>query len=366
MSSSPSRYQHEIRLHTRHIVELHGEGLADAAATMSPEQFPCACVRAMDHRGEHTMQQHIALQPVSNPTPVPVSIDLTRLMQASIAPNTAKAYGTALDKLAEHLNGQSPTDAVLADYLARLHARGLAPSSVALVVQAVRFWEKLEGRLSSVGPLTTRTLAGIRREGGGRGRGQVTGLTREVVKHMAHKAATTNTLAGLRDAALFRVMSDALLRIGEAVAIDCEHITTEDDGSGRLVIHRSKTDQEGKGTSLYLTTRTVEAIRQLQARAGYTTGPLFRRMLKGDHMSNDRLTVDGARLAIKASANQIGIEGASGHSLRIGTAQELVQRGASLVELQNAGRWTDSQMPAHYTRKQAAGKGAVARLLEDD
>ena len=297
---------------------------------------------------------------------MPVSIDVTRLMQASIALNTAKAYGTALDKLAEHLNGQSLTDAVLADYLARLHARGLAPASVALVVQAVRFWEKLEGRLSSVGPLTTRTLAGIRREGRDRGRGQVTGLTREVVKRMAHKAATTNTLAGLRDAALFRVMSDALLRISEAVAIDCEHITTEADGTGRLAIHRSKTDQEGNGVSLYLTARTVEAIRQLQACASYTTGPLFRRMLKGDHMSNDRLTVDGARLAIKASAKKIGIEGVSGHSLRIGTAQELVQRGASLVELQTAGRWTDSQMPAHYTRKQTAGKGAVARLLGDD
>ena len=312
------------------------------------------------------MQRHISLQPALDTTPAPVSIDMTRLMQASIAPNTAKAYGVALDKLAAHLNGQPLTDASMADYLARLHARGLAPASSALVVQAVRFWEKLEGHPSSVGPLTTRTLAGIRREGRDRGRGQVTGLTRETVKRMAHNAAKTDTLAGLRNAALMRVMSDALLRIGEAVAIDCEHITTEDDGSGRLAIHRSKTDQEGKGVSLYLTARTVEAIRQLQVRAGYTTGPLFRRMLKGDHMSNDRLTVDGARLAIKASANQIGIEGASGHSLRIGTAQELVQRGASLVELQNAGRWTDSQMPAHYTRKQAAGKGVVARLLGDD
>lgn len=312
------------------------------------------------------MQRHISLQPALDATPAPVSIDMTRLMQASIAPNTAKAYGVALDKLAEHLNGQPLTDASMADYLARLHVRGLAPASSALVVQAVRFWEKLEGHPSSVGPLTTRTLAGIRREGRDRGRGQVTGLTRETVKRMAHNAAKTDTLAGLRNAALLRVMSDALLRIGEAVAIDCEHITTEDDGSGRLAIHRSKTDQEGKGVSLYLTARTVEAIRQLQARAGYTTGPLFRRMLKGDHMSNDRLTVDGARLAIKASANQIGIEGVSGHSLRIGTAQELVQRGTSLVELQNAGRWTDSQMPAHYTRKQTAGKGVVARLLGDD
>ena len=312
------------------------------------------------------MQRNISLQSAFDTAPSAISIDIARLMQASIAPNTAKAYRAALDKLTEHLNGQPPTDRALADYLAHLYARGLAPASVALVVQAVRFWEKIEGRPSSVGPLTTRTLAGIRREGRGRGRGQVTGLTREAVNHMAHNAAKTDTLAGLRDAALLRVMSDALLRIGEAVAIDCEHITTEADGTERLEIHQSKTDQEGKGASLYLTTRTIEAIRQLQARAGYTAGPLFRRMLKGDHMSNNRLTVDGARLAIKASARQAGIAGVSGHSLRIGTAQELAQRGATLVELQNAGRWTNSQMPAHYTRNQAAGKGAVARLLRDD
>ncbi len=312
------------------------------------------------------MRRSISLQPPLDNKADSLSIDIARLLQASIAPNTAKAYGDALRKVFEHLDGQPLADATLADYLAHLYTRGLAPASVTVVVQAVRFWEKLERRPSSVGPLTARTLAGIRREGRNRGRGQVTGLTRETVNLMVQNAVGTGTLAGLRDAVLFRVMSDALLRIGEAVAIDCEDITTEGDGSGRLLLRRSKTDQEGKGASLFLTARTVDAIRQLQEGAGYTAGPLFRRMLKGDRMSDARLTVDGARLAIKASAKQIGIKGVSGHSLRIGTAQELAQRGASLVELQNAGRWTDSQMPAHYTREQAASKGAVARLLGID
>ena len=36
-------------------------------------------------------------------------------------------------------------------------------------------------------------------------------------------------------------------------------------------------------------------------------------------------------------------------------------RGRTLVELQNASRWIDSNMPAHYTRQRAAGKGTVAR-----
>ncbi len=312
------------------------------------------------------MQRNISLQHTLDHRTNGTSVDVARLLEASIAPNTAKAYGDALRKLFQHLDGQPLTDTTLAGYLAHLYTRGLAPASVTVVVQAVRFWEKLDRRPSSVGPLTNRTLAGIRREGRNRGRGQVTGLTRETVKIMVQNAVATDTLAGLRDAALFRVMSDALLRIGEAVAIDCEHITTEFDGSGRLLLVRSKTDQEGKGASLFLTARTVETIQQLQQRAGYTEGPLIRRMLKGDRMSNSRLTVDGARLAIKASAELVGIKGVSGHSLRIGTAQELAQRGATLVELQNAGRWSDSQMPAHYTREQAAGKGAVARLLGID
>ena len=44
----------------------------------------------------------------------------------------------------------------------------------------------------------------------------------------------------------------------------------------------------------------------------------------------------------------------------------MLLRSPTLVELQNAGRWTDSKMPAHYTRKQAASKGAVARLFGAD
>lgn len=313
-----------------------------------------------------------ALQPAletAPAAPVSVSVDTARLMEKSLAPKTRKDYAYALDRLAAYLNGQQPTDAALADYLTALHTEGKAPATCAIVVQAVRFLDRLDaGRPPIVGPLTRRTLAGIRREGKGRGKGQVKGLSREAVKLMAHAAQARQTVAGLRDAALMLVMSDALLRIGEAVAIDCEHITREPDGSGRLAIPHSKTDQEGKGAVQYLTPRTLDALDRLLAhpRAAYTKGPLFRRVRRGDWCGPERLTKDGARLLIKAAAQAAGIDGASGHSLRIGTAQELAQRGASLVELQTAGRWQGAAMPAHYTRRQEAGKGAVARLLSED
>ena len=52
----------------------------------------------------------------------------------------------------------------------------------------------------------------------------------------------------------------------------------------------------------------------------------------------------------------------SGHSLRVGAAQSLVENGASLVDLQVAGRWKSPSMPAYYVRNQEASRGAVARL----
>ena len=294
-----------------------------------------------------------------------VSLDTARLIAAKIAPATAKNYAALLGQFAEHLHGEQPSDANLAEYLTRRYAEGVAPGSLGVLVYAVRFWEKENDRPGQiVGKLSRDVMAGIRREGKGRGRGQVTGISREDVRVML-RATDTDTTAGARDAALLLVMSDGLLRISEAVAIDCEHITTEKDGSGRLLIPRSKTDQEGQGAVVFLHPRTVKAIERLTARAGYWKGPLFRRMRKGDRMDHERLGTNGARRAVKSYATAAGIEGASGHSLRIGTAQELAQRGANLAELMTAGRWESADQAAHYVKAQSAAKGAVARLLTD-
>ena len=60
---------------------------------------------------------------------------------------------------------------------------------------------------------------------------------------------------------------------------------------------------------------------------------------------------------------EAGIAGrVSGHSLRIGSAQTLAEEGASLVELQTAGRWWSPSMPGRYVHGQEASRGAVARL----
>ena len=302
----------------------------------------------------------------AKPAP-PLSPSAQALAGAALAPATVRAYRGALDALDRWLaeQGRAADDAGIADYLAARHDAGAAPASIGMTVAAVKAAARLSGRPSPAGPETARVMAGIRREGRGRGRGQATGLQWAAADTVAAVAANAGrrSLAGLRDAALVALASDALLRVSEVVAVQVADIAAEPDGSGRLTVHRSKTDQEGRGVVLYLGEPTMRRIAAWREASGIHEGPLFRRLRRGDRVEASAISDRAARSVIRARAADAGIEGrVSGHSLRIGAAQSLAAAGAGLVELQQAGRWGSPAMPAHYARGQLAARGAVARL----
>ena len=278
-----------------------------------------------------------------------------------------RSYEAALKRLDAALEGQDLTDASLSVYLASLHAAGLSPAVASMAVAAVKFRCRLQGLASPVGPATDRVLAGLRRKGKGRGRGQVDGVRFSEVDTAAAVAANdSGSVAGLRDAALLAVASDGLLRVSEVAALDVGDVQAEADGSGRLLVGESKTDQEGRGVVLYLGAPTVKRVNAWLDAAGHQDGPLFRRVRRGGRVEGDpgrRLSVNAIRQIIRSRAAAVGIEGrVSGHSLRVGGAQSLADGGASLVEMQTAGRWQSPAMPGHYARGQLAARGAVARI----
>ena len=160
-------------------------------------------------------------------------------LEASIAPNTAKAYRAALGRFAAWLDGRPVTDTTVAAYVAALMDDGYAPATI---------------------------------------------------KQAA--AAAEGTTSGLRDAAPLRTMSDALLRASEVAAIGTSDVEREGDGSGRLAIRRSKTDQEAEGAVAYLTPATMTALDNwLRAAAaawsssGRYEGPAFRRVTRSGAVS---------------------------------------------------------------------------------
>lgn len=294
------------------------------------------------------------------------------LVHNSIASSTRRAYRGALERLDQWLNGRALEDATLAGWITELHSRGLSASTASMAVAAARFRARLSGddgcigenmKKNPVGPMTRRTLSGIRRSSGGRGRGQVAGVLWEEADAVVDRAIGEGTLRGMRDAALIAVGSDALLRVSEMVAIDAGDIERDPDGSAVLHIRYSKTDQDGMGATCYLGCRTLEVLDAWMASAGigqYGDEAVFRSIRKGGTVGG-RLSDRSARSIVVHRCGR-GDERVSGHSLRVGSALSLARAGASLVELQQAGRWKSPEMPARYTRGESARRGPVARL----
>ena len=110
--------------------------------------------------------------------PLAVATPTTRkLTDASISVNTRRAYAGALRRL-DAWRGDAPVDdASLAVYLGTIFEAGRAPATAALAVAAVRFRAKLAGQPDPAGEATARVLAGYRRTGSDRGRGQAAPLS---------------------------------------------------------------------------------------------------------------------------------------------------------------------------------------------
>ena len=97
----------------------------------------------------------------------------------------------------------------------------------------------------------------------------------------ARKGAADRCWAGAvvptNQASLVKIpmMSDCLLRISEVVEVNIEDVDTT------LTIRSSKTDQEGKGESLFIGEPTHNAINKYCDAGEIESGALFRRIRRG-------------------------------------------------------------------------------------
>ena len=295
-----------------------------------------------------------------------VSRETKDFIFSAVPANTWRAYKQAVDKFTAWLDGRNPTDGLLAEYVRHLHEDGKSPSTITIAVAAVNWVSKHAGHPPVGGIATSEALKAARKKeadnraaGVVRRRGQVSGLTRQMVAKVCGAIEAEGSMRALRDSVMIQLMSDCLLRVSEAVAVNVSDLNEK-----TLFIATSKSDQEGQGVQLYVTSGTREVIERYRGAAGINDGALFRRIRKGDRVTSERLTAVSARRIIKARSEKVGFKRVSGHSMRVGSAVSLAEAGASVVDLQTAGRWRDPKMPAHYAAGVLAERGAVARFFE--
>ncbi len=258
-----------------------------------------------------------------------------------------------------------PADPVhVAAYLAeRIEELGHRPATLRVAAAAIAFAHRTAGiEDPCAGPEVRRMLRSATRMAG-RSQKQAEGLTAEALAAIRSTACKprrgrggrlespqTARARGNLDVAMISLMRDAMLRVSEAAVLIWRDIASAADGTGRLLIRRSKTDAEGEGAVAFVSTATMAALCSIRNEA------------------SDDDTVFGLRpnqiaKRIKMAAQVAGLgDGFSGHSPRVGMARDLARAGIELPSLMTAGRWRTSRMPAHYIRNETAGKGAVAQF----
>ena len=292
---------------------------------------------------------------IGRPTPT-----ARRLVEASVSPNTRRAYAGALQRLDAWLDGRPLHDVTLAAYLAELHDTGRAPSSASMAVAAACFRAKLAGQPAPAGERTARVLAGYRRTASDRGRGQARPFG---VSDLAAVLATCHRprrrgrgvesdqvalQRGRLDAVIAGLLFMAGMRRSEVSALRWADIVDSTDGDGILVtVRRSKTNVR------FVKDGVARALQTLRAAS--------------NPEPSDRVVPLSAQtigLRFTAAAQAAGVEClVTAHSGRVGLASELTSRGASTTDVMLAGNWKTSRMVAHYSAGATAERGAVARYL---
>ena len=298
-------------------------------------------------------------------------------LEASRAPNTTRAYNQAWRRWVAWTKGRgvrampAPPELVAA-FLTELAAQGLSVATLRLQKAALGRAHRSLGRPDPTDmDGVRRVMAGIAREHG-RPQRQAKPLTEAALAAVRVTAAMprghqgqhqgrseTSRKAQRRgrvDLALISVLRDGLLRRSEAAELRWGDVGFQEDGAALLQVRRSKTDPEGEGVVLYIGQEAAQALQAL--------------MPEGAAAADPESTVFGLSASqigrrVKAAAKAAGLgDGFTGHSGRVGMAQDLAATGVDLPALMTAGRWKSARMPARYTERQAAARGAVARYYQ--
>ncbi len=295
--------------------------------------------------------------------------NLNAILAHEVARNTIKNYRIQWRIFFNWAQGRGvralPADAAqIAAYLAeRMEQQGHKPATLRVAAAAIAFVHSTAGLDDPCArPEVKRTLRGATRKAG-RSQQQAEALTADALALIESTACRprrgrggsleseqTALSRGNLDIALISLMRDAMLRVSEAAALTWRDIQIESDGTGRLLIRRSKSDPEGHGAVAFVSARTMAALELLRDSAP-ANGPVF-----GLHPNQ-------ISIRIKKAAQTAGLgDGFSGHSPRVGMARDLVRAGIELPSLMVAGRWRTPTMPAHYARNETASRGAVAQF----
>lgn len=281
-------------------------------------------------------------------------------MEASLSPSTRKMYRIDWNIFSEwcDYNKFNPLPAsaeTLCLFLTDQHTGGFAPATLIRRMAAIALAHERAGFDSPTKlPAVKKLMKGIKRT-----------TTHEVIKKSAATVDRVQemishcpeTLIGMRDKALLLLGFAGAFRRSELVALTINDIIKTDDGI-KVMIKRSKTDQEGKGCIIAIPNgpnlRVVDNLFAWLKAGKITKGPLFRSIRKSNKVQEAALSTESVAKIIKRYAIKCGynVDNFSGHSLRAGLITSAAKAGASINKIMEISRHSDINTLVGYVRNE--------------
>jgi integrase/recombinase XerD len=182
---------------------------------------------------------------------------------------------------------------------------------------------------------------------------QAKGLTRQYLDRFLESEPESPW--GLRNRAMLSLGYELLTRRSELIALRNSDITLRDDGTLRVLIRRGKADPFGVGRVAFTSVRTAELVRQWLDYRGQDIEWLFCPIYQGKVIDRCLETTTVKRV-VKEAAKRCELRpdevaSFSGHSMRVGAAQDLLRRGFDTAAIMRAGGWKSVNVLARYLEK---------------
>lgn len=272
------------------------------------------------------------------------------------------------------------------EYLFHLQGIGRAASTISVHAALIAMLHRNVGLVSpTLSPDVVRTRKMINRTAIVLGErvGQAVPFCRSDLDLLDAALKHSGRLQHLRDLAFIHLAYGTLLRMSELSRLRVQDIAHTTDGRIILDVAWTKTILQSGGIVKALSARSSARLMEWLNAAGLTDEPdamLFCPI----HRSNKVISVstvpmsnpcleDIWRRARRQLGDTIGFKtnkgrysSWSGHSARVGAAQDMARKGISIAQIMQEGTWTQTQTVMRYIRMVEAHKGAMIRMMEED
>lgn len=294
--------------------------------------------------------------------------DVLAEQEGALAANTILAYRSRFTRFetwcaANHLPSLPSSPETLVRYLQQ-GCLELKVSTLSLNLSAISCMHRIMGHPDpKSAPKVQTAIRRIARAKGLQQR-QAVGLRADVRDRMIKAAG--HDLVSLRDCALLGVGYDTLCRRSELVSLRVEDVRVAEDGSGSVLVRRSKTDQSGLGRTAYLSPASIASLGEWLDAAELDQGYLFPKFRHG-RLTRERLDGQSVSLVLKKLGAAAGlssemIAGLSGHSFRVGAALDMAENGIDMIPIMHSGGWKTPAMVARYTQQITTANTGIAKL----